>query len=250
MNFDLTTAASGVPALFSPDPSTARRTLEFFTADIRNANTRRAYARAGADFAGWCSERGLTDLSDVEPVHVATYVEQLKLAPPSIKQRLAALRRLFDWLVVGQVIPTNPATSVRGPRYSSRKGKTPVLSAEEVRELVDSIDAEHPDWSCAIGRFIGTMVYTFARVGRRSRGCVSRMSMSQRQATVGAAAREGRQAPRDAVPPPAWRTGIDDYLEAARHLRRSRRGYAVPVGALAVTDTLTRGRCGRPTCTG
>ena len=84
MNFDLTTAASGVPALFSPDPSTARRTLEFFTADIRNANTRRAYARAGADFAGWCSERGLTDLSDVEPVHVATYVEQLKLAPPSI----------------------------------------------------------------------------------------------------------------------------------------------------------------------
>ena len=120
MNFDLTTAAGSVPALFSPDPSTARRTLEFFTADIRNANTRRAYARAGADFAGWCSERGLTELHDVEPVHVATYVEQLKLAPPSIKQRLAALRRLFDWLVVGQVIPSNPATSVRGPRYSSR----------------------------------------------------------------------------------------------------------------------------------
>jgi hypothetical protein len=55
MNFDLTTAATCVPALFSPDLSTARRTLEFFTADIRNANTRRAYARAGADFAGWCS---------------------------------------------------------------------------------------------------------------------------------------------------------------------------------------------------
>jgi site-specific recombinase XerD len=164
MNFDLTTAATCVPALFSPDLSTARRTLEFFTADIRNANTRRAYARAGADFAGWCSERGLTDLNDVEPVHVATYVEQLKLAPPSIKQRLAALRRLFDWLVVGQVIPTNPATSVRGPRYSSRKGKTPVLSAEEVRELVDSIDPSTP-----IGlrdrALIGLMVYTFARVG-------------------------------------------------------------------------------------
>jgi site-specific recombinase XerD len=106
----------------------------------------------------------LTELHDVEPVHVATYVEQLKLAPPSIKQRLAALRRLFDWLVVGQVIPSNPATSVRGPRYSSRKGKTPVLSAEEVRELVDSIDPSTP-----IGlrdrALIGLMVYTFARVG-------------------------------------------------------------------------------------
>ena len=98
----------------------ARRTLKFFTADIRNANTRGAYARAGADFAGWCSERGSTELHDVEPVHVAADVEQLKLAPPSIKQRLAALRRLFDCLVVGQVIPSNPAKSVRGPRYSNR----------------------------------------------------------------------------------------------------------------------------------
>ena len=138
MNFDLTTAASGVPALFSPDPSTARRTLEFFTADIRNANTRRAYARAGADFAGWCGERGLTELHNVEPVHVATYVEQLKLAPPSIKQRLAALRRLFDWLVVGQVIPTNPATSVRGPRYSSRKYSSPNTLARFAR-LISSM---------------------------------------------------------------------------------------------------------------
>ena len=125
MNFDLTTAASGVPALFSPDPSTARRTLEFFTADIRNPNTRRAYARAGADFAGWCAERGLTELHDVEPVHVATYVEQLKLAPPSIKQRLAALRRLFDWLVVGQVIPSNPATSARASCSTTPPASSP-----------------------------------------------------------------------------------------------------------------------------
>ena len=90
-------AATLVPALIAnADDAAGWRYVEFFTANIRNPNTRRAYARAGADFAGWCSARGLTDLSDVEPVHVATYVEQLKLAPPSIKQRLAALRRLFD----------------------------------------------------------------------------------------------------------------------------------------------------------
>ncbi len=50
---------------------------------------------------------------------------------------------LFDWLVIGQVIPTNPAASVRGPRYSIKKGKTPVLSSEDARKLLDSIDTSH-----------------------------------------------------------------------------------------------------------
>ena len=47
---------------------------------------------------------------------------------------------LFDWLVVGQVMPMNPASSVRGPRHSVRKGKTPVLAAVEARALLDAID--------------------------------------------------------------------------------------------------------------
>jgi site-specific recombinase XerC len=97
-------------------------------------------------------------------VHVAAYIEQLKLAAPSVKQRLAALRTLFDWLVVGQAMPVNPAASVRGPSYSLKKGKTPVLSADEVRALIDSIETD-----TIIGlrdrALIGLMVYTFARVG-------------------------------------------------------------------------------------
>lgn len=71
---------------------------------------------------------------------------------------------LFDWLVTGQVIAMNPASSVRGPRYSTKKGKTPVLAADEARTLLDSIDT-----NTHIGlldrALIGLMVYTFARVG-------------------------------------------------------------------------------------
>ena len=108
--------------------------------------------------------RGIAALKQVEPVHVAAYIEQLQLAAPSVKQRLAALRTLFDCLVVGQVMPVNPAASVRGPCYSLKKGKTPVMSAEEVRALIDSIEAD-----TIIGlrdrALIGLMVYTFARVG-------------------------------------------------------------------------------------
>jgi site-specific recombinase XerC len=38
---------------------------------------------------------------------------------------------LFDWMVVGQVIPVNPAHAVRGPKHTQKKGKTPVLNVDE-----------------------------------------------------------------------------------------------------------------------
>jgi len=136
----------GLPMLFTPTPAAARRTLEFFTAHIRNPNTRKAYAKATGGSAAWYSQIGLQELGRIEPVHVAAYVEQLqeRLSPPSVKLNLAALPILFDWLAVDQVIPMNPASSVRGPRHSVRKGKTPVLTAEEARTLLDVIDMSTP----------------------------------------------------------------------------------------------------------
>ena len=153
-----------VPALFGRDEAVALRTVEFFAVAIRNLHTRKAYAHAVASFDAWCGARGISDVRQVQPMHLAAYIEGLQVAAPSIKQHLAALRMLFDWLVVGQVIPANPASSVRGPRYSVKKGKTPVMSAEEVRSLLNAIDT-----TTAIGlrdrALIGLMVYTFARVG-------------------------------------------------------------------------------------
>ncbi len=86
-------------------------------------------------FSAFCAELGILDLVQVEPIHVAAFVEaQLKLhSKPTVKQRLAALRMLFDWMVVGQVLPVNPAHAVRGPKHSRRRGKTPVLQVDEAR---------------------------------------------------------------------------------------------------------------------
>jgi site-specific recombinase XerD len=154
-----------VPALFAPDKDAAKRFIEFFTANIRNRNTRTAYAHAVSEFAAWCDRNKLNELSDIEPVHVAAYVESLQgcLSAPSIKQHLAGIRMLFDWLVVGQVLAINPAAAVRGPKYSVRKGKTPILGADEARALLDSIPASSP-----VGlrdrALIALMVYTFARI--------------------------------------------------------------------------------------
>jgi site-specific recombinase XerC len=142
----------------------SRRFLEFFTVNIRNPNTRAAYAQACGQFLGWCEQRGLR-LETLEPMWVAAYIEGLGKVrqPQTVKQHLAAIRMLFDWLVVGQVLRHNPAHAVRGPRYSISKGKTPVLDAKDARRLLDSIDT-----SQVIGlrdrALIGTMVYSFARV--------------------------------------------------------------------------------------
>ena len=167
-----------VPAVIDDAGEKARRRyLEFFTAEIRNRNTRMAYARAVLPFLDWCEDRDLP-LERIEPIMVATYIEQLAVTPsrnprvknqeflskPTIKQNLAAIRGLFDYLVTGGVIPFNPASSVRGPKYRIKRGKTPVLNVEEIRSLFASIDTTK-----LIGlrdrALIAVMFYTFARIG-------------------------------------------------------------------------------------
>lgn len=163
---EVTRALPFLPAMIVREGERATiRFLEFFTANIRNPNTRAAYARAVGQFMSWCDRRGLS-LPQVQPMLVAAYIEDLQLRrePQTVKQHLAAIRMLFDWLVIGQVIPMNPASSVRGPKYVIKKGKTPVLSAEDARLLLDSIDT-----SGVVGlrdrALIALMIYSFARVG-------------------------------------------------------------------------------------
>jgi site-specific recombinase XerC len=142
------------------------RFLEFFASNIRNPNTRRAYAHAVGEFLAWCAQAGVGSITAVQPLHVAAWIElqTQTLSAPTVKQHLAAIRHLFDWLVTGQIVPHNPAASVRGPSHSARQGKTPVLDASEARQLIDSIDVTTP-----IGlrdrALIGLMVFSFARVG-------------------------------------------------------------------------------------
>jgi site-specific recombinase XerD len=155
-----------VPALIADAGDAAGwRYVEFFTANIRNPHTRRAYARACGRFFAWCEERGLT-LTVIRSHDVATWVEQLqeKHRAPGVKQQLAAVRMLFDWLITGQVVPTNPAAAVRGPKYVVTTGKTPVLDGSEWRRLLDAIPTENVR-DLRDRALIGTLTYSFARVG-------------------------------------------------------------------------------------
>jgi site-specific recombinase XerC len=132
-----------------------------------------AYYRAVCNFFAWLDRRRLagemavTELADVEPIHVAAYIEGLEpiAAKPTVKQHLAAIRMLFDWLVVGQVLAVNPAHAVRGPKHVVRRGKTPVLTEDQARRVLGSIKVVRkvslPDgseveslglWACATAR--------------------------------------------------------------------------------------------------
>ena len=161
--------ASGVilPAVISrAGERAAERLIEFFTAHIRNPNTRRAYGRVAWNFFAWIDQRDIA-LEGITAVHVAAWVESLKrdeYEVASIKQHLAAVRMLLDYLVTGGVLRHNPSASVKGPRHSVRRGKTPVLDGKEAGKLIESIPAD-----TITGKrdraLIALMTYTFARIG-------------------------------------------------------------------------------------
>jgi len=142
---------------------TARRFIEFFLVSIRNKNTRQAYAHAIKQFLTWCDNRKL-QFANICPLTIAAYVEQHPGSAPTINQHLSAIRTMFDWMKSGDIFTSNPADEVVGPKHRVKKGKTPVLSDEEMRELLDSIDISH-----VVGlrdrALIATMFFSFARIG-------------------------------------------------------------------------------------
>lgn len=162
----LVQAANGLaPALIAQHgPHARERFFEYFAATISNDHTRHAYLRAVYHFMTWVEARNL-DLTRIRPLVVAAYIRELQghLAIPTIKQHLAALRGLFDYLVTGQILPFNPAAAVRGPKYRVTQGKTPILEPDELRRLFASIDT-----TTLIGlrdrALIAVLLYSFARI--------------------------------------------------------------------------------------
>jgi site-specific recombinase XerD len=156
-----------VPALIAAEgEAAALRFLDFFTANIRNPNTRAAYAVAVRAFFAWLDSKHVAPLGAVRTHHVSALCRSSgppRYRAPTVKQHLAAIRMLFDYLVVGQILAINPAHAVRGPKHSVKRGKTPVLSAAQARELLDSIDV-----STVVGlrdrALIALMTFSFARV--------------------------------------------------------------------------------------
>src|SRR5262249_26703392 len=162
-------AAQSFPAPFLIEragPSTRKKFFEFFTVPIRNANTRSAYYRAIQQFLDWVERAGYRQLEDIEPITVAAYIETLQrqAAQPPAKQHMAAIRRMFSWLTEKGVLAMNPAREVKTERFSRTEGKTPAFVDGEVQTLLNSIDI-FTHVGLRDRALLGTLAYTFARIG-------------------------------------------------------------------------------------
>lgn len=157
--------AEFVPVIISNLGDDATRSfLSFFVDHIRNRNTREAYLRAANRFFEWSDLRGL-QFSDVQSFHVSGYIEELgqSLAIASVKQNLAALRMLFDWLMIRQVCSHNPCHAVRGPKLKVTTGKTPALDEADAKLILNSITGTDLV-SLRDRALIALMIYSFARI--------------------------------------------------------------------------------------
>jgi hypothetical protein len=144
-----------MPALIAAEGESASlRFLDFFTANIRNPNTRAAYAVAVRAFFAWLDAKNVAPLAAVRTHHVSAYVEVLgrRYRAPTVKQHLAAIRMLFDWLIVGQIFAgPNPAAAVRGPKHVVRTARRRCSTATRRRNC--STASMCRPWSgCATGR--------------------------------------------------------------------------------------------------
>ena len=149
-------AAAGSAASFAYD--------EFFDGMVANPHTRTAYKHAVKQFLAWCTQSGLT-LTAIMPGHVGRYMAAHPGSPATKKQHLAAIRKLFDQLVVRHAIVLNPAHSVRGERYAVTEGKTPMLPVEQATKLIASVDHAADVVGLRDRAVLGVLSFTAARSG-------------------------------------------------------------------------------------
>jgi integrase/recombinase XerD len=221
-------------------PAAQRQTLEFFAAKTRNPNTRQAYVTAVMRFMHWCEDRNL-ELIDITAITVTAYVEEMQreYAPPTVKQHLAAIRTLFDYLVMGHVLAMNPASDVRRQKPIVNNRRTPVLQPVEARWLLESIDVT--DLTGLRDRaLLAVMMYGCARVsavvsmdvrdyyqrsgqwwlqlhekgGRRHELPVHRQAKKYLNAYIAAAGLKNR------ADSPLWRTMTKDHVFSERRMSR------------------------------
>jgi integrase/recombinase XerD len=136
---------------------------EFFAAQIRNKHTRSAYLHAVKAFLTWIEPQE-PQLARITPGMVGRYFDQMRLSIPSKKLHMSAIRGFFDVLVLRHICMLNPALSVRTERYSVSEGKTPEITPQQARRLLESIDTASPS-GIRDKAIIATLIFTAVRAG-------------------------------------------------------------------------------------
>lgn len=116
-----------------------RAWTDFFDGKLANAATRRAYEIAVRQFLTWCEQKQL-QLNEVMAGDVGLYFREHAGCLATKKQHISAIRRFFNLLVERHICLLNPALSAETERYEVVEGKTPEITAKQIRSLLASID--------------------------------------------------------------------------------------------------------------
>ena len=152
---------------------------DFINVGMRSAQSARTYRSITRTFFLWCDSVKLDELVDVEPSHIKAYLHHRDVElgrTGSVPTHFAAVRSMFHAFVAGGYLATNPAASVKYQTYKGREGKTPVISTQEVRAIIDGIfnpPSPRPNGGNRRPRqtdyrdraLIALMGYTFVRIG-------------------------------------------------------------------------------------
>jgi integrase/recombinase XerD len=166
-----------LPALVEQAGGAARFAWdEFFYAEHHNPYTQQAYQGAVRRFLAWCEERG-TVLTQITPGMVGQYLVGLGGSAAKRNLHLSALRGFFDCLVQRHVVVLNPAASVKGVKEQVIEGKTPEITIDQARTLLNSIKTtckrDAGDTANVVGlrdrAILATLAYTACRAGAVAR---------------------------------------------------------------------------------
>jgi len=110
-------------------------------ANIENPNTRRAYRSDVESFLLFCGVETPEELRLVQRAHVIAWRGQIQatgVAAATIRRKLSAISSLFEYLCNENAVSHNPVSGVRRPGDGSNEGKTPALSDDQARRLLQA----------------------------------------------------------------------------------------------------------------
>lgn len=117
--------------------------IEWF-ANLENFCTRRAYQHALQDFMRFIGISRPEEFRQITRAHIIAFRDELRkrdLSGTTIRNRLAALSSLFEYLCEQNAVTHNPVKGVKRPSVESYEGKSPALGDHQARALLDAPDS-------------------------------------------------------------------------------------------------------------
>jgi site-specific recombinase XerD len=141
---------SGLPTLATQTPGRVLREIpqeSVWLANFVSKRTRETYSNAVREFIALHGITSAEELKEIDQAHVIAWRDSLiksGASPKTVHNRISAVSSLFKHLCEKQIVKRNPTTGVKRPHVDSSQVKTPVITPEQVRKILEAPEASTP----------------------------------------------------------------------------------------------------------